>query len=124
MHQPTILVIEDTSDHRDMLQRLFTSAGYRVVTAENHMLGLAHAQLLRPDLVLLSITHPNDPDWQLAHRIGDQFANSQTPVLGATVYVPLVTYNRARDIGCIDYIEKPFDIDVLLDRVQTFLNAA
>ena len=45
------------------------------------------------------------------------------PVLGATVYTTLIKRSWAQAIGCTDYVEKPFDLDRLVEHVTTLLSA-
>lgn len=46
------------------------------------------------------------------------------PVLGSTVYTTLIKRSWVQAIGGIDYVEKPFDLDRLVERVTTLLPAA
>src|SRR6185436_4175251 len=94
----TIMIIDDTPDHRDMLGRLLRAVGYRVLLASPGEAALDQARGERPDLILTAL--------------------AGTPILGASVYNPLLTPSRAQALGCADYVDKPFDLDDLLRRIM------
>ena len=54
-----ILVVDDSEDMRDLLQRLLERAGYRVVLAEDGQTSLTQAKLHHPDLILMDLSLPD-----------------------------------------------------------------
>ncbi|GAB4203391.1 MAG: response regulator [Roseiflexaceae bacterium] len=119
MNHQTILIVDDTPDHLDLLCRVLASAGYRVVTARPGEEADRLARHERPDLILAALSLPGQPAWETAQRLSAEL--DQTPILGTTVYGTLLSAPRARAIGCVDYLEKPFSFDELLYRVQSLL---
>ena len=120
----TIMIIDDTADHRDMLGRLLRAVGYRVLEASPGQAALDQARGERPDLILTALSLPGQPAWETARLLRDQLALADTPILGASVYSPLLTHSRAQALGCADYINKPFDMDDLLMRITALLPGA
>ena len=120
----TILVIDDTPDHLELISRVLGAYGYQVLAAQDDTSGLHAATSQRPDLVLLALTHPGAPGWERQRQLSAQPEFGGAPVLGTTVYSTLVSQARAESIGCAGYLEKPFSIDSLLDRVQRLLRPA
>jgi CheY-like chemotaxis protein len=55
---PSLMVIDDDPDHREMLQDLFRGRGYDVVTAADGEEGLRLSDLRRPDLIILDLFMP------------------------------------------------------------------
>jgi DNA-binding response OmpR family regulator len=121
MAHHTIMIIDDTPDHRDMLCRLLRAQGYRVLESMPGEQALDQARSERPDLIVTSLSLPGQPAWETARMLRDQPTLAQTPILGATVYNTLLTRSRVRAIGCVDFIDKPFDIDDLIYRINTLL---
>ena len=117
----TIMIIDDTLDHRDMLGRLLRAVGYRVLEASPGEAALDQARDERPDLILTALSLPGQPAWETARLLRDQPALADTPILGASVYNPLLTQSRAQALGCADYVDKPFDLDDLLRRIMQLL---
>ena len=120
----TIMIIDDTPDHRDMLGRLLRAVGYRVLEAIPGQAALDQARGERPDLILTALSLPGQPAWETARLLRGQPALADTPILGASVYNPLLTASRAQALGCADYVNKPFDLDDLLRRILLLLPSA
>jgi CheY-like chemotaxis protein len=121
MHTRTILVIDETPDHLEFLRRLLGGVGYHIIAAETGHDALGQAEQRQPDLVLMSLPVPGDVAWEETRRLGAQPMLARSPILGTTVYTPLVDQSRARAVGCVDYVEKPFNVDHLLSRINQLL---
>jgi CheY-like chemotaxis protein len=120
----TIMIIDETPDHRDMLSRLLRAVGYRVLEAIPGEAALDQARGELPDLILTALSLPGQPAWETARLLRDQPALADTPILAASVYSPLLTQSRAQALGCADYVNKPFDLDDLLRRILLLLPSA
>jgi CheY-like chemotaxis protein len=120
----TIMIIDDTPDHRAMLGCLLRAVGYRVLEASPGEAALDQARSERPDLILTALSLPGQPAWETARLLRHQLALADTPILGASVYSPLLTHSRAQALGCADYVNKPFDLDDLLRRILLLLPSA
>ena len=121
MPHRTIMIIDETPDHRDILGRLLRAAGYRVVESAPGDEALSMACNVRPDLILTALSLPGQPAWETARLLRSQPVLADTPILGSTLYNTLLPWSRVRAIGCSDYLDKPFDLDELLYRVTTLL---
>lgn len=124
MAHRTIMIIDEAADHRDLLGHLLRAVGYRVLEAAPDAAALDQARRERPDLILASLSLPGQPGWEIAQQLRAQPALAQTPILGATVYNTLLTTSRIRASGCVDCLNKPFDLDHLLDRIRLLLPEA
>src|SRR5262245_53352850 len=102
MAHRTIMIIDDTPDHRDLLSRLLRAVGFHVVEAAPGAEALDQAHAAGPDLILMSLSLPGQPAWETARLLRGLPGLSTTPILGASVYNPLLTPSRARSIGCVD----------------------
>src|SRR5688500_18170325 len=76
----TILIAEDTDDVRDVLQRLFTRAGFTVRTAPDGRTALELARQHPPDIVLTDLDMPHLDGLQLCHAIRRDPTLADTPV--------------------------------------------
>jgi CheY-like chemotaxis protein len=121
MQRQTIMIVDDTPDHRSILRRLLDAVGYRVLEAVSGADAIDRACEERPDLILMALSLPGHPAWETARRLAAQPALQHTPILGTTVYNTLLTAPRVRSIGCADFVDKPFDIDDLLHRISMLL---
>lgn len=121
MQRQTIMVVDDIADHRLILHRLLSAQGYRVLAVELGADVVHQACTEQPDLIVLALPLPGQASWETAQQLHSQPALSNTPILGTTVYNTLHTPRRVRAIGCVDYVDKPFDIDQLLERINQLL---
>ena len=124
MPRLTILIIDDSAEHRDIVSRLLRAAGFSVYEAHPGAEALNIANTQRPDLILLGLSLPGQPGWETARQLQNRAALRHVPILGTTVFNALISRARARAIGCVDYVDKPFDLDALLARIHSLLGPA
>lgn len=121
MGRRTILIVDESPDHRDILARLLRFSGYHVVeAAPSH--ALEQVSSLRPDLILCSLSLPGQHAWETVRQLRTLPEIAAVPILGATVYTTLIKRSRAQAIGCVDYVDKPFDLDALIEYVRNLLS--
>jgi len=116
------MVVDDVADHRLILHRLLSAQGYRVLAVDPGADVVRQACAEQPDLIVLALSLPGQASWETARQLHNQPTLSRTPILGTTVYNTLLTPRRVRAIGCVDYVDKPFDIDQLLARIDQLLS--
>jgi len=117
----TILIVDDTADHRDILSRFLHIAGYRVIAASSGGEAIEQATREQPDLILAALSLPGQAAWETARQLRATVGLDATPILGTTVFPTLLTGSRVRAIGCADFVEKPFDFDTLLYRISQLM---
>ena len=117
-----ILVVEDDSTIRTLLEMALLGAGFKEVkSAARGDEGLSEARRMKPDLVLLDLMLPGLDGFTIAKRI------REAPELAATRIIMLTARTQNEDIvrglecGADDYVTKPFDRLVLLARVRAVL---
>jgi CheY-like chemotaxis protein len=115
--QPTILVVEDHDDTREMLHLLLEMWGYRVVEACNGLEAVAAAVRERPQIILMDSRLPFLDGLEATRRIRENGLRDQVKILALNGSGSPLYHSRALAAGCDDSIEKPFD----LDRLQTYL---
>src|SRR5712691_1157491 len=116
---PTVLVVDDDPDLRTVLRLLLEDEGYRVCLASDGQQALAHLRCERPAVLLLDLNMPVMTGWEcLAVLRTEQ----------RTVPVVLMTAGRqaeqeARRLGAAGWLEKPFDLNAVVQTVQTLAPA-
>ncbi|SRR5579871_2556901 len=116
-----ILVVDDSEDMRDLLQRLLERAGYRVVAAEDGQASLTQAKQHHPDLVLMDLSLPDLDGWEAVRHLRKMPEFRATPIIAVTAHVSPQEAERALAAGCTTHIGKPFDTRVLLQEVARLL---
>ena len=117
----TILIIEDYSDTRELLCTLLRSHGYSVVEAEDGIEGILKAGWLYPDLILMDLSLPEMDGVEAAARIHAQAKLSRIPIFVVSAYLTESVERSVRAAGCTEVFAKPFDSQVLLDKIRDAL---
>jgi two-component system nitrogen regulation response regulator NtrX len=122
MNASRILVVDDESDIRRLLQEILTEEGYEVEVAADA--GQARAARARqtPDLVLLDIWMP-DTDGITLLREWSTEASDSCPVVMMSGHGTVDTAVEATRLGAYDFVEKPLSLAKLLRTVERALDA-
>jgi DNA-binding response OmpR family regulator len=110
-----ILVVDDEPMVRDTLGAVLMDEGYVVDVAVDGLDALDRVHAARPDAILLDLMMPGMNGRQFLQALRDEPAYQQVPVLIMTA-VHGLEVNLA-SIGASDVVEKPFDVDELLNKV-------
>lgn len=112
-----IMVVDDEEDNRTTVKDLLESRGYNVITAINGDDCLKKLEKNKVDLILLDIMMPGMPVREVVKKI------SGTKI----VYLSVVRTSEAERENLmskevIDFVQKPFDINLLLEKVKKYTN--
>ena len=117
----SILYVEDNLENQTLVRRVLESEGYKIIIAEDGLSGIHMAQQYEPDLILMDINLPGMDGYAAARRIKSIDKLRAVPIVALTANVLHGARERVLAAGCNGYLQKPIDIDVLLDRVKEFL---
>ncbi len=118
---PTILVIEDYSDTRELLSALLGRNGYNVIEAEDGLEGLLKAAWKYPDLILLDLSLPEMDGIAVAKRLHETPGLSHIPIFVVSAYLTPEVEADVYAAGCMEMFSKPFDFDSLLEAINVTL---
>jgi CheY-like chemotaxis protein len=118
---PTILVVEDLSDTRELLSVLLLQQGYKVILAENGLEGLLKASGTHPDLIIMDLALPEMDGVEAARRIHETPKLSHIPIFVVSAYLTKEVEAEVRAAGCAEMFGKPFDFDSLLETISITL---
>ena len=121
---PTVLVIEDYADTRELICAMLRKAGYQVIEAEDGVEGLLKASFSYPDLVILDLVLPEMDGVETLRRIHQMPKLSRTPIFVVSALLTQEVEADARAAGCTEVFSKPFEIGELLDRVRASIGRA
>jgi len=119
-----ILVVEDERDTADMLSAYFESQGYEVLHAAWGQDAVKLAAERPPDLILLDIRLPDIDGYEVCHQLRLQRRTQDTPIIFLTEKRERLNRLQGLELGAVDYITKPFDIQELRLRVRNALHRA
>jgi DNA-binding NarL/FixJ family response regulator len=114
-----VLIVDDEPVGRQTLEALLHGEALQVVFAENGAEGLAKAQDLLPDLILLDVMMPGLDGFEVCRRIRTIPMLEKTPVILVTALDERAARLAGLEAGADDFISKPFDRVELLTRVRT-----
>jgi CheY-like chemotaxis protein len=121
MNKKTILVVDDTDWNRDLLVQLLEEE-YTVLQAVDGEQGVKVTQEEKPDLILMDLGMPVMDGWEATRRIKADDALKQIPIIAVTSHAMVGDEIDARKAGCDDYLPKPIDEDLLLQKIKKFLS--
>ena len=122
--KPHILIVEDDFDLLDMMQAYFRVQGYEVRTASWGHDGLKISAEEALDLILLDIRLPDIDGYEVCRQLRTQRRTQDTPIIFLTEKRDRVDKLQGLELGVVDYITKPFDIQELRLRVRNTLTRA
>lgn len=119
-----ILIVEDDLDLAEMLNAYFRVQGYEVLTAawgeDAVRLAVEHA----PHVILLDIRLPDIDGYEVCRRVRNQRRTEAIPIIFLTERRDRIDKLQGLELGVVDYITKPFDIQELRLRVRNALRRA
>jgi two-component system KDP operon response regulator KdpE len=118
MNDSTLLLVDDESQIRRVLQAILCEAGYVVILAKNGQEGIDMVVREHPDLVLLDINLPDMNGFDACRMIRLSFSG---PILMVSVRDSVRDKIHALDAGADDYIVKPFPMGELMARIRAAL---
>lgn len=112
-----ILLVDDEPDILLMLRMSFEDEGHEVVMAADGRMGLERLAEHRPDVVVLDMMMPVIDGWGVLQAM--QVEGDETPVIIVSAKSDPKDCKRALELGAVEYVTKPFDLDRLLTLATT-----
>ncbi|MDX2360591.1 MAG: response regulator transcription factor [Crocinitomicaceae bacterium] len=118
--QKRILLVEDEENFGSLLQNYLRLSKYEVEWAKDGAQGLTKYVNGTYDLCIFDVMMPNMDGFTLAEKIRDR--GSKTPIIFLTARNMKEDMIRGYKVGADDYLNKPFDIEVLLLKLNVLFN--
>ncbi|NJK39008.1 MAG: response regulator [Oscillatoriales cyanobacterium RM2_1_1] len=120
-----ILVVDDTPDNLRLLGNILRKQGYKVRLVPNGELALTAIDLSAPDLILLDIMMPDMNGYEFCKKLKSKSTtnpiNRDIPIVFISAIDDILDKVKAFEVGGVDYITKPFQVQEVLARVETHL---
>jgi two-component system phosphate regulon response regulator OmpR len=113
-----LLVIDDDTRLRDLLQRYLSEQGFRVTTATDAADARAKLRSLTFDLLVVDIMMPGESGLSLTRTLREQ---SEVPILLLTAMSEAGDRIEGLSSGADDYLSKPFEPQELVLRINAIL---
>ena len=117
-----ILLVEDHPELRDVVQRQIEWMGFTTITANNGKEGVVTAVAEKPDLILMNSIMPEMDGWEATRILRSHPKTKDIPILAATAMFRPADLKAWLDVGCDDYIVKPFTLDELSRKIRALIS--
>ena len=118
---PGILSVDDLPDHIAFAGSVLREQGYKVYAASSGENALKFLKRKIPDLIVLDINMNGMSGFEVCKIIKENPVTKDIPVIFLTAENSPEKIKQGFDIGCCDYVHKPFLKDEYLARIQTHL---
>ncbi len=116
-----ILIVDDEPDIVKLVSLRLKLQGYEVATASGGVEGLQKAKDEPPDLILLDVKMPDMDGYQIMQKLKEDGRTRSIPIIMLTGQSNIEDVAKAVQSGAVDYIVKPFESIVLLEKIRKAL---
>jgi DNA-binding response OmpR family regulator len=121
MRKQRVLVIDDDPAALRLTGYIFQRAGYEVHEAANGAEGLAKAEEVKPDLVILDVMMPDVSGLEVCQQLRDRSGTAQLPIIMLSAKGQVDDKISGFQAGADDYVPKPVAPEELLVRARALL---
>lgn len=121
--RPQVLIVDDDVIVRDVARVSLEKDGFTVSEAVNGVEGLEAVKRLKPEIVLLDVMMPEMDGYETCRAIRKLPGGDSLPVVMVTALEDVESINRAYEAGATDFITKPIEWIILVQRVRYMLRA-
>ena len=118
-----ILVVDDEQDIVTIIGKVLKKSGYEVTTANDGLECIKKVETEPPDLILLDNIMPNMDGPTVLSKLKASKKTADIPVIMVTALADQEHITGAQKGGSVEYIIKPFDYTVLLEKIAQVLKS-
>jgi CheY-like chemotaxis protein len=115
--KPTVLLIEDNDDGREMMATMLASFGYPVLQARDGLEGVKMALAECPGVALVDIGLPGIDGYEVARRLRRESATRELRLIAVTGYGLAEDQRRVLEAGFDLHMVKPVDVAALIEQL-------
>lgn len=116
-----ILVVDDEPQLANFIRMRLEANKFKVILASDGIEGLKKTQEEKPDLILLDILMPNLDGFGMLRKLKEDDKTKSIPVIILTAQDKPQNISRALEIGANDYMAKPFESKIMLEKIRKLL---
>ncbi|MEG4281787.1 PAS domain S-box protein [Microcoleus sp. A006_D1] len=116
-----ILIIDDQPNNLRFISNILTKEGYKVQRAISGEMAINAKFSVLPDLILLDILMPKMNGYEVCERLKANENTCEIPVIFVSVFNEIFYKVKAFEVGGVDYITKPFQVEEFLLRIESQL---
>jgi signal transduction histidine kinase len=116
-----VLIIDDNPTNLGVVVESLEESGFKIIVARNGEMGLKRARLVKPDIILLDIIMPGISGFETCSRLKADKSTVNIPVIFMTALDNTEDKVKGFELGGVDYITKPVQVEEVLARLKTHL---
>ncbi len=117
-----ILIVEDNSDYREIMNLFITKIGHRVIKASNSKEAIMYAEAEGPDLIFMDMDLPDLDGVNTTALLKQNSKTSHIPVVAFTACISELWLEKASRVGITTYLIKPVSLQTLKETIQDYTN--
>jgi len=120
---PSVLVVDDEDQLRQLIREILEQAGYQVTEARDGKEALIQYRLAPADVVIMDILMPEQDGLETTSTLRREFPNVKIiAITGSSEMIGILSFlDVAKMLGAHRALQKPFEMQTLLDTVQAEL---
>lgn len=119
---PNILIVDDSEANISFLEIVFRELNANIITTESGIEALKVVKKYKISLALIDIIMPTMNGFELATKINEDKSIKNIPIVFITAsYSSKEIITEGFRCGAVDFIFKPFDIQLLISKINMFL---
>lgn len=119
--QNSILIVDDNPNNSRVLFYILHESGFKVSVVKSGKMALEKLPLIQPDLILLDVMMPGIDGFETCRYLKENEATKNIPVVFMTALSEVEHKVKALQLGAVDYITKPIQVEEVLARVNVHL---
>ncbi|MEE4356440.1 MAG: hybrid sensor histidine kinase/response regulator [Desulfococcaceae bacterium] len=118
---PLVLVVDDDPNNLTVLFDVLDTGNYEIRIAKNGERCLEIVQHEKTDLILLDVMMPGMNGFEVCSRLKADRNTRDIPVIFMTALSETINKIRGFELGAVDYITKPFQVEEVMSRIKTHI---
>jgi len=120
---PSVLVVDDEDQLRQLIREILEQAGYQVTEARDGKEAVQQYRLAPADVVIMDILMPEQDGLETTSTLRREFPNVKIiAITGSSEMIGILSFlDVAKMLGAHRALQKPFEMQTLLDTVQAEL---
>jgi CheY-like chemotaxis protein len=122
MKQYSVLLVDDSTTNIVLLEAILEEKGYIIHAALSAREAFSMLEKEIPDLILLDLLMPKITGFEFLEQIRAEERTRNIPVIVISAVTNTDDISRIQELGTVDFIQKPIDMQYLVELVERTLN--
>jgi two-component system cell cycle response regulator DivK len=115
-----ILIVEDNSDSREIMNLFITKMGYQAIKAKNSKEAITFAETEGPDLIFMDMQLPDVDGIETTAMLKQNPKTSRIPVVALTAWMSALWEEKGLKVGITTYLIKPISLKRLRETIEEY----